>query len=106
MVESNPNFLEEALKHLAREGRSKGSNAVDMLHAAIVGAVEDSCDKELDSLIWDAIQCCREFHVIEVRLHNSGLCSQGWEVSRYSLGRAWIEAPFWLGIGIFMYLVY
>ena len=75
MVESNPNFLEEALKHLAREGRSKGSNAVDMLHAAIVGAVEDSCDKELDSLIWDAIQCCREIHVIEVIFHNSGLCS-------------------------------
>ena len=35
---------------------------------------------------------------------------QGWEVSRYSLGRAWIEAIFWLGIGLgepfFMYLVY
>ena len=74
MVESNPNFLEEALKHLAREGRSKGSNAVDMLHAAIVGAVEDSCDKELDSLIWDAIQCCREIH-IDVIFHNSALCS-------------------------------
>ena len=34
---------------------------------------------------------------------------QGWEGSRYSLGRAWIEAIFWLGIcvgePIFWYLV-
>ena len=75
MVESNPNFLEEALKHLAREGRSKGSNAVDMLHAAIVGAVEDSCDKELDSLIWDAIQCCREIHISDMMFHNNALFS-------------------------------
>ena len=38
------------------------------------------------------------------------IAGQGWEVSRYSLGRAWIEALFWLGIGlgepIFMYIGY
>ena len=30
------------------------------------------------------------------------LCNeiQGWEVSRYSLGRAWIEAVLWLGLGL------
>ena len=26
--------------------------------------------------------------------------NQGWEVSRYSLDRAWIEAILWLGIGV------
>ena len=35
---------------------------------------------------------------------------QGWEESRYSLDRAWIEAIFWLGIGvgepIFVYLMH
>ena len=31
---------------------------------------------------------------------------QGWEVSRYSLGRAWIEAILWLGVRdtLFWYL--
>ena len=28
------------------------------------------------------------------------LCIQGWEVSRYSLGRAWIEAILWLGLSL------
>ena len=52
MVENNPEFMQEVLKHLAREkDRGKGSNAVDMLHTAIVRAVEAGCDKELDSLI-------------------------------------------------------
>ena len=52
MVENNPEFMQEVLKHLAREkDRGKGSNAVDMLHTSIVRAVEAGCDKELDSLI-------------------------------------------------------
>ena len=52
MVENNPEFIDEVLKHLAKEkDRSKGSNAVDMLHTAIVRAVEATCDKELESLI-------------------------------------------------------
>ena len=52
MVENNPEFLEEVLKHLAREkGRKKGGNAVDVLHAAVISAVEAGCDRELDSLL-------------------------------------------------------
>ena len=52
MIENNPEFLEDVLKHLAKEkGKGKGVNAVDMLHAAIVKAVEGGCDRELDSLL-------------------------------------------------------
>ena len=51
IVENIPEFMDEVLKHLAKDkDRSKGSNAVDMLHTAIVRAVEAICDKELDSL--------------------------------------------------------
>ena len=52
MIENNPEFLEDVLKHLAKDkGKDKGVNAVDMLHAAIVKAVEGGCDRELDSLL-------------------------------------------------------
>ena len=52
MVENNTEFMEEVLKHLAREkDGNKGGNAVDMLHSAVVRAVEAGCDRELDSLI-------------------------------------------------------
>ena len=32
--------------------------------------------------------------------HRKWKDTQGWEVSRYSLGRAWIEAISWLGLGL------
>ena len=52
MIENNPEFLEDVLKHLAKEkGKGTGVNAVDMLHAAIVKAVEGGCDSELNSLL-------------------------------------------------------
>ena len=44
------------------------------------------------------------------RERDHGMCNgQGWEGSRYCVGRAWIEAIFWLGICVgepfFAYLV-
>ena len=44
------------------------------------------------------------------QIHTPGYVFQGWDVSRYSLGRACIEAIFWVGVGlgepIFVYLGY
>lgn len=53
MMENNPDFMQEMLKNLAKEGKKHGGNvnAVDMLHSAIVKAVDSSCKKQLDSLI-------------------------------------------------------
>lgn len=52
MVEHNPEFTEEVLRHLAKEkNKGKGSNAIDMLHTAIVRAVEAGCNRELESLM-------------------------------------------------------
>ncbi len=55
MMENNPDFVQEVLKNLAKEGKkrggSAGGNAVDLLHKAIVKAVDAGCAKQLDSLI-------------------------------------------------------
>lgn len=51
MVSQNPDFLHSVLTKLSESGDAGDSNAVDLLHAAIVGAVDDSCQQQLDQLI-------------------------------------------------------
>ncbi|TRY61200.1 hypothetical protein TCAL_03203 [Tigriopus californicus] len=52
MSEKNPDFIKEVLEQLSHEGRhSTNENTVELLQNAIVKAVEDNCQKQLDVLI-------------------------------------------------------